>query len=283
MAKTRTQLRQLIRNKLFSHPEAVTTLSAAITTTTATTLTVTSAANIAERMLLVIESEVLRVVSISGTTITVIRGERGTTAATHSDSTAVVGFPYWGWMDSEINDELDAAVRWLYPEVWIPKFYTNTVNADAKEFGIPSGWSYPDQIGVLKVELKDDNSPALFQEVHFWRHVGDRLIFDRTMDKAREIRLTGKGKQAVLAADGDSLEHDDYAEALVLHAVGRCMETLLANRIRYTEYSASLNDRAADVDQVQRDIFYFMNQATLEKDRCARPELAGFVSVRRGG
>lgn len=285
-ALTRLQLRNQLRSRLFAWPDAVTTLSVAISSATANTITLASVTGLAERMLLQVDSEVMRIVSISGFVVTVIRGDRGSTAATHSNGATVSAYPYWGWTDAELNDELASACRWLFPEVWVPVFHENTVNADAKEFGVPAGWSFPDQIPILTVELEDDSAltdESRFRLFTFWRQVGDRLIFDRTMDQARDIRLMGKGKQLPLTSDSEALEHNDYAEAIILRATGQSMLALLANRIRYVEYSATLNDRASTPDEIQRDYIVFKNGADQEKDRCARVNPAGRMSNRRGG
>lgn len=62
---------------------AITTLSAAISSTTTTSITVTSAASCAVGQTLRIDSEQVYVTALSGTTLTVVRGVNGTTAATH--------------------------------------------------------------------------------------------------------------------------------------------------------------------------------------------------------
>jgi hypothetical protein len=277
--KTRAQLRNLLRAKLAAWPEAVTTISAQISSTTANTITVASATGLSERQLLVIDSEVLQVVSISSLTVTVIRGARGTTAATHTNGSTVTAYAPWGWTDSELNDEIDSAVRWLSPEVWVPETHENTVNAQALEFGLPTAWSYPDQVHLYQVELALDNGD--YRPVYCWRQDADRLVFDRRMDRARAIRLTGKGKQPTLTADATQLEHDDYAEAIIYRAAKGAQESLLANRIRFVDYSATLNDRASVADEIQRAITYFGNQADREKDRCHHPTPAMFASARR--
>jgi len=76
-----------------------TTLSAAITTTSAVTCTVTSVTNLSAGQTLLVESEQMFIESISSTTLTVIRGVNGTTAATHVISTSlyIYQYPYDVW------------------------------------------------------------------------------------------------------------------------------------------------------------------------------------------
>ena len=71
-----------------------TTINAAITSTTATSCTVASASNLSPGNTIIIDTEQLYVRSISSTTLTVIRGVNGSTAATHSDATTVERFIY---------------------------------------------------------------------------------------------------------------------------------------------------------------------------------------------
>lgn len=69
----------------------VTTLSAAITTTGQTSISVTSGTGIANNDYVQIDNEILQVSSGGGTTaLTVTRGQKGTTAATHSSGVGVV-------------------------------------------------------------------------------------------------------------------------------------------------------------------------------------------------
>ena len=66
-----------------------TTLGAAITSTTATTFTSSSGASLEVGWCLLIDSEQLWIKSISSNTVTVQRGNNGTTAATHSNGATV--------------------------------------------------------------------------------------------------------------------------------------------------------------------------------------------------
>ncbi len=70
---------------------ASTTLGAAITDTTGTSITVASSSGFPSSgtFRILIDSELLKVTAISGTTWTVVRGDGGTTAATHLNASAV--------------------------------------------------------------------------------------------------------------------------------------------------------------------------------------------------
>jgi len=67
------------------------TLSAAIATTGATSLTVTSAASFPTggNFRIIVDSEIMLVTAVAGTTFTITRGQESTTAATHTNGAAV--------------------------------------------------------------------------------------------------------------------------------------------------------------------------------------------------
>lgn len=69
---------------------STTTLSAAVTSTTQTTITVASASGIAAGGQLYVDHELMNVVSVSGTTITVFRPQRPTT---HNSAAVVIIIP----------------------------------------------------------------------------------------------------------------------------------------------------------------------------------------------
>lgn len=68
---------------------ALTTLGVAITSTTATTFTATSGAAITNGSIILIDSEEMLVTGIAANVVTVTRGYRNTTAATHLISTSI--------------------------------------------------------------------------------------------------------------------------------------------------------------------------------------------------
>jgi hypothetical protein len=79
----------------FLGTKVATALSAAITTTTTTTIQVTSGTNIATNDFLQIDSEIMQVSSVVGTTLTVTRGVQGTTAATHANGAPTQDIKDW--------------------------------------------------------------------------------------------------------------------------------------------------------------------------------------------
>lgn len=279
MAETRATIRNDIRSKLHAWPDIVTTLSAAITTTTATSLTLTSGTGVSDRMLLEIDSEIILVVTFSGTTVSVmVRGYMGTTAATHSNGATVNGYPFWGWTDTSINRAIDKAMDWLGESgVWtlVPK--SNTFLSGFREFGLPSGTFYPNGDIVKRIEILDTD--GVYKEILGWRHMGDRIILNQVTTQDWSVRIWVQTRQARLSSDSTQLDNVAFSEAIIMYCTARLMEELVANRTRYYEYSASLNDRASTPDELQRTAYFFFNQATILADKMSRPGLSGFAAI----
>lgn len=83
----------------------LTTLSAAVTDTSATTITVNDATYLAVGQTLRIDDEIVLVTAISGTTITIDRGQMSTTAATHaSGADLTLATDQRGFLRSASND-----------------------------------------------------------------------------------------------------------------------------------------------------------------------------------
>jgi hypothetical protein len=279
---TRVDLRTMLRDKLACWPEVKTTLSGAINGTV-TAAALASGTGLQERMLLEIESEILTLRSFTGATLSeVTRGVHGTTAAAHADGVVATGHPFWGWTDAHLNRQIRSAIAWFREgNCWtlVPK--TNTWLANFKEFGLPAGVLYPAGDIVKKVELWDDTYGVSgdWRTVRSWRHEWDRIMLNAPLTVDTNVRLWIQQNQPQLADDTTVLDDDKYAEAIVLYATGRCMDELVANRSRYYEYSAALNDRASSTDELTRTAYQFFNQATIIRDQMSRPGISGYVST----
>jgi hypothetical protein len=278
----RKDLRRMVERKIMSWFEVQTQVNfASGYAAGATSIVVDDATDIRARMVLEIGDELLRVKSVSSNTLTVVRGDQQTTPAAISDDAVVNVWPYWGWSDAEKNDAINEAIDFLYPDIWYPKTVANTVEADAKEFGLPEGVTLTGEY-IYEVELKNDNDD--YQPIYCWRIRNDSLIFDVRTDVARDIRLQLCGRQPQLTSDTDQLKTklpEGVPAIIAEYGAKVLLENLLGNRTRYTEYSASLNDRASTPDELQRQIYYFYNQAVLAKDKAFRPRPSIFATVRR--
>jgi hypothetical protein len=281
----RSDIRTGLRDKLSAWPALTTTLAGGGVTSSATTGTLTSGTGLEPRMLLEIESEILQVQAYSGASISeMTRGQRGSTAAAHSAGVAVVGYPHWGWTNAHLNRQINKAINWLGEGmVWTLSPRTNTWLGGFKEFGLPAGIVYPTGNIVKKIELWDEDlgEDGDWREILGWRHQGDRIILNSQLAEDMDVRLWIQQKQAELSDDTTALDDAKFQEAIESYAVSRCLDELLANRTRFYEYSASLNDRASSPDELQRSAYYYFNQAVILRNEFSRPGLSGYAPIIR--
>jgi hypothetical protein len=90
---------------------AVTTLASGITNS-ATTLSLTSATNFpsAGNFRLLVESEIMKVTGVSGTTLTIVRGQEGTTAVSHSSGVAVAAVLTKSAVESLLGEQFQSGL-----------------------------------------------------------------------------------------------------------------------------------------------------------------------------
>lgn len=142
---------------------ATTTLSAAISSTTATTLTVASATGFPTgNFTILIGTEQMTVIGVSGTTWTVIRGANGTTAATHSSGASVAqvsiyvssatGFPTSGNYTILVGSEQMTVTAGQGTPLWTvtravngttAAAHTSGVNVDTTTISVNSATNFP--------------------------------------------------------------------------------------------------------------------------------------------
>ena len=104
MASTLLQLRNKVRNKLEDWPEQD-ALNGAISASGSVTGTVDDGSKFHAGQYIEIEKEFLKMASVATNTLTFLRGQKGTTAATHADDSIVWINPYW--MSSAIDDAIN--------------------------------------------------------------------------------------------------------------------------------------------------------------------------------
>lgn len=122
------------------------TLAAAVTTTTATTITVSDGSLIETGWCLLIDSEQLFVTGISGATVTVLRGNNGTTAATHSNAA-----PVYRYVPAVEQAAVVLATLWYH--------WQDAGGVQSKTIGDYSvryvdGWPIPDVVDQIVQQVK---------------------------------------------------------------------------------------------------------------------------------
>ena len=277
MAKYRTDIRTAVRDKLNAWPELITTITEDLDTTE-TGVDLAAATSVVEGSLIQVGNEVMRVLSLSSLTATVMRGYRGTTAAAASNGATATVYPSWGWTDVHLNRLINKGIQWaVQGGIWTLVPRTNTLLSGYKEFGLPTGVTYPTGSIVKKLEvLQSDGS---YKQMLQWRHLGDRLVLNKTLTENLSVRMWIEQKQAELDSDGTLLDDDKVLEILEMYVAGRCLEELMANRSRYMDYSATLHDRASTLDELQRQAYYLNNQAVILRNEMSRPGLSGQAQI----
>lgn len=236
MATSLATLEKRTRRYLRDYPfEDVLTASA---TNSASTITVADSTLYGNRFFVQIESEVLYAVSpATATTVAVRRGQKGSTAASHANSSTVLVRP--DFYQEEIVDALNAGI-----EASFPLLYTHVVDetltgsAGVYEYEVPD---MPGHTGhvipiLYEIQLKDSTEDA-FRKVRAWEVVRGptpKVKFRRSLDGDETIRLMGYGPLPALASGGSLNDQFPPAAvtALVEYAASYLMGSGEAGRVR---------------------------------------------------
>ena len=176
----------------------------------------------------------------SGTTLTVRRGARGTTAASYASGTTILVHP--NFLSQEILDALNSAIQASFPLIYVPVLDTSlTTSANTYEYTVPNmpgtynGASIPiPRISKLELKLVGDSN---YQRTKAWdvrRGATPKLQFLREPDAGSTIRVHGFGPFPDLAF-ADSLHTlwpvnaEDY---LIWHASAFLLAAGEAGRVR---------------------------------------------------
>ena len=287
---TRKDIRRGIRNKMQAWPLGVDALQATISATDQT-IKLVSGAGLSDRVIMEVVPtlEAIRVVTpllppqtaplYPGCTAC-IRGDRGTTAAIAQAGAVVNIYPFWGWLDADLNDYINKACDWMGDGmVYTMALKANTFLQGFKDFAAPAGCYYPTGDIVKRIEALDTD--GVWKQILGWKHTHDRIYFNKNLDADLQVRCWVQQRQVRLTDDTTVLDLDRAQEVLELYSAGRMLEELLANRSRYYDYSASLNDRASSADELQRLSYYFLNQAVILRDQLSRPGLSGYAGIQK--
>ena len=185
-----------------------------------------------------VEQELMTVRALpSGVTLTVKRGAKGTTAASHATSQAVLISPDFSSLD--ILDALNAAVGAAFPYVYQRVTNTTlTTVASTYEYNVPSvgtGQSYAIP-HIHRVEIKE-NGETKYRDKKDWRIIRAAtpiLQFRRTQPASATLRLHGYAPFPRLAFT-DSLPlqwPENFEDALVTYAAGWLKQSGETGRVK---------------------------------------------------
>lgn len=280
MATSAATLVQRARRKLRDWPEEE-QLGASITSSV-TSLTVADSSLYQKNTLLEIDSEMILVRSVSNsTTVTVLRGARGTTAVSHASSSTVLRSPRFFTL--EILDALNAGIDAFFPQVW-KRFVDTSLAPDGAtyEFSMPSMPS-PDTrppIRVSRVEFRESSSEP-YRRLRGWRTLrapsSNKLVLDSALP-AGTLRLMGAGPFPHLTATTDSLDAEFPVEAedlLVRYACAMLLESGEMLRVRTDVGAVDNREQATRVGASLSASRSVKSDVLVElRERCLMPPIA---------
>lgn len=275
MAINRADLRLAIREILKEFFDNDTIAVGGITSS-ATTLPVTTIARYKIGDVLQVESELMKVEGLDSTvtpaTLTVQRGFRGSTAAAHIAAVAIRITPEV--TDRMLNYAINTAIADTYSNpdrgdmgIWYEVVDTTlTTSSSTREYTLPSGLATTHFI----VEIRDGSGN--YQITRDYRVSGTKLVFGGDLIAGYTIRISGMAYQAQLSDDTTTLTlSDEQSEFIKYSGALAILEMRLGPRIKATEYSAAVNDRAGQPNDMVLVIGHFRNKQDLIKRRESKP------------
>jgi hypothetical protein len=247
-------------------------------------MTVADATDYADNWAVEIENEVLVITSTasSGTTVTVRRGARGSTAATHANSSVILRRP--AFFAIEILDGFNAALEAMYPLIYKPVIDESlTTVADQYEYSIPVMPSDTDANihHLSRVSIKYSGQTAFYPE-NTWdviRGISSSIastasiVFKRaTPESSGTVRLEGYGPFPRLSLSGslDNLFPRAAEELLVIYAAAYLSSSGESGRIRVDSGSTDSREQAnqagassRQADQLMRRFYTRLGQAAM--------------------
>jgi len=271
MALNRADIRTKIRETLRDFYDVDTVRTGGIDSS-ATTLPVDNPSrfNIGDKITVETEHMIVRDVNNEDSELTVTRAFQITTAAAHVAGVAIIIHPEF--TDRALNQGVDAGIADTYPDIWIEVVDETLTTAVAREYTIPSGFTLVKRIQIA-------NADGFFIEDRNWELIGTKIKFNRDhLDLARTIRVIGQTYQALLTDDTTNLTlQDEQAEFIIHKSALSALEMRLGHRLKATEYSASVNDRAGQPLELIQMYNYLRRQVQVLKARELRPQMSTFA------
>lgn len=202
MTTTASSLIEQVRSRLLDYGNGAVTLAAAVSDTTGTTISLSAITDIMPRQFLLIDNELAEVTAtFAGTppTATVIRGARGSTAATHTSGAVVRIDPVYGNHEylRFLNQALDASFPSLYS---VSDSHLTTVATDTWEYDIPAACNI-----LVRVEI-ETSTTDVFELNRGWNYQDHNTIILKDVSNysvGRAIRFIGYSKFDAMTVSGN--------------------------------------------------------------------------------
>lgn len=275
-----------VRIHLSAHPvkTALTNPLTAVITDKAVTLSDADAFEfIGSRALLEIGNEVMLATSINGAVATVLRSFEDTPLEAHAAAAVVKIHPTWGWTDRILTyQHIPDAIRWLKPHAWITAVSESFAWSQGDyDVQIPASAFISGPQGNYIINVERRLSSGAFIPFYGWQLMGQSLRFSKKAAQDYTLHVIFAHFQRPLNGLAEVLDNDDFKEAIETYAASLALNALKTNRVRFSDYAASLNDRASTPDELIRLAFDLKNQAIVSRDNHARQMPAGFLSTYR--
>ena len=223
----------------------------------------------AEELVIVVGKPVT--VSDAGNKLTISRAHAGSTAKVHASGNAIRAYP-------EFHDaELDVAINYAINDtfiksrdgaygIWVEVQDTTLSTSTAREYTVPSSITF-----ISQIEVADDN--ANFQVTRKFRISGSKIVFHGAFPSTgKTIRVNGIGYQARLSDDTTAFSiSDEQIEFVEFTAAWKLLEWRLPERLKSSVYSAAINERAGQPNEIMNMINYFRRRSEDIFARESRP------------
>jgi hypothetical protein len=212
----------------------------ASTTSTATTLTVADASTAvySPNWIIELDTEAIRVVSGSSTTLTVTRAYAGSTNTTHASGTTILIRP--AFLSVDILDALNDGIQACFPSIYKPVSDTTlTSTSGTYEYTVPAMPS-DSSVYIPYISSIDALEPGdtAYRPVAGWdviRGATPKIRFRRQLTSGSTIRVNGFGPFPALALGGsmDTLWPRQADLLLPIYAAGWLLGSGEAARVRF--------------------------------------------------
>jgi len=278
----RATIRTQIRNKLQDF--VLYDKNNGVINSSATSITVQTPSKFFPNGTIMIDSEMMRVLTVDTTTytITVMRAYRDTTAASHNTLSTIYIFDMF--TNSEINDAIDECFNAIFPKLY--QIIQDTSLTSSSEFSYDVSGFDPavlDRYGIHKLEIKSSTEDAWAEVPSWYYNANDSKIYiESIIPSGCSLRVSYIAKYN--APTDDTTEKwelpSEYSELVKHYVIGRLQEASLNLRVKFFEYSAAANPDAASVGDIMGVAGYSLYQFTKLLDSFAMP-LPSFFPNRR--
>lgn len=289
---TAISLIEQVRSRLLDYGNGAATLVSAVLDTSATSISLSDVADVSPRQFLMVDNEMLEVLEVyngSPASAVVVRGARGSAAATHAAGSVVRIDPVYGQHEylRFLNQALSASFPHLYK---LHDSSEQTIERARIEYDIPATCHR-----LARIEI-ETGTEGIFDITRYWNYASDTTVVienARHIPLGRAIRFIGYTKfdYMILSGGLDTSYPSDAncEEYLVIEACARALrarQAPIARRDSFIGITDSFQQNQPFMSTLSARDFAEQAQKLLMKIRMPRlPEYTpdpGRILARRG-